>query len=499
MKKLRNSYCTLVFVFTLISAKAQTPVYHQSFDEKPGYRISKGIQGRALDLGPLADSRKPISLPYALKNHNASYSVQCWLKASPGTGRYAVLAANTPKGAGWQLGVQENGAWYWEMRGEKSVYAYQPTAQRQGVRDAKWHQLTYCYDAEKSEASLYYDGLQVAIYYLEGIAALQQADTLFVGGRPKGDRDEWDTFLGAIDEVKLYKEVLSPAFVVGSYQAHYPMKPTAELPAGAPLKVMNFNIWHGGNETGKDIGPKRVAEVIRSSGADIVSMQETYGSGEKIADELGYYFYLRSSNLSIMSRFPLENTLPGSRSFFNGGAIVRLNAKQRVAFITNWLSYPFDYWDMLEKKKALDIDTLQAKMETHNAGQLRRSLETLKDVVAKADDVPVIFCGDFNSGSHLDWTAATKHLNNGYVVSFPQSRIMLDAGFTDSYRKIHSDPLKQRGITWTPEFPNAFKDRIDYIYYKGKKLEAVQSEVLSKHPVRWPSDHAAILTTFKVQ
>lgn len=499
MKKISLFFAMLA---CMLDSFAQSPAYRQSFDEKANYHTSKGVQGLALDFGILAAKREPLALPYALKDHNASYSVQCWLKASPSDSRYTALAANTPKGTvfkGWQLGVQENGAWFWELRGEKATYTYQPTVQRQSVRDGKWHQLTYCYDAGKSEASLYYDGLQVAIYYVEGITPLPQADTLFVGGRPKGDRNEWDTFLGSVDEIKLYKEVLSPAFVAKSYQAIYPMKPVAELKAGAPLKVMNFNIWHGGNETGKTVGPMRVAEVIRDAGVDIVSMQETYGSGEKIADALGYYFYLRGSNLSIMSRFPIENTLPGSKSFYNGGAIVKLNAKQQIAFITNWLNYPFDYWDMLEKKQPLNIDTLTAKMETHNAAQLRRSLEVLKDVVANADQIPVIFCGDFNSGSHLDWTEKTKHFNNGYVVNFPQSRIMLEAGFIDSFRKIHPDPLKERGITWTPEFPNAFKDRIDYIYYKGKKLEAVQSEVLHKHAVRWPSDHAAILTTFKVK
>ncbi|RPD38663.1 endonuclease/exonuclease/phosphatase family protein [Chitinophaga barathri] len=485
-----------------IGGFAQAPVYRQSFDDKAAYHTGKGIQGAALDLGADAAARKPLYFPYVLKDHNGSYSVQCWLKASPSQSRYTALAAYAPKGTaytGWQLGVQENGAWFWEMRGEKNMYSYQPTPQRQTVRDTKWHQLTYCFDAEKSEASLYYDGLQVAVYFIEGIPAMQQADTLFAGGREQGDRGEWNTFYGAMDEITLYKEVLSPAYIAKSYAAFFPMKPAAQLAPGKALKVMNFNIWHGGNETGKDAGPMRVAEVIRNSGADIVSMQETYGSGEKIADALGYYFYLRGSNLSIMSRFPIENTLPGSRSFFNGGALIRLNAKQKVAFITNWLSYPFDYWDMQEKKQPLNVDTLIAKMEISNAGQLRRTLETIKEVTAAADEIPVIFCGDFNSGSHLDWTEATKQFNNGYVVKFPQSLIMQEAGYKDSFREIHPDPLKERGITWTPEFPNAFKDRIDYIYYKGKNLKALQSEVLNRHPVRWPSDHAAVVTTFSVR
>ena len=39
--------------------------------------------------------------------------------------------------------------------------------------------------------------------------------------------------------------------------------------------------------------------------------------------------------------------------------------------------------------------------------------------------------------------------------------------------------------------------RIDFIYYKGKKVKAVRSEMIDSHPVRFPSDHAAMITTFK--
>jgi endonuclease/exonuclease/phosphatase (EEP) superfamily protein YafD len=46
---------------------------------------------------------------------------------------------------------------------------------------------------------------------------------------------------------------------------------------------------------------------------------------------------------------------------------------------------------------------------------------------------------------------------------------------------------------------DAFKDRIDYIYYKGAKIKAIASRTIDQHPVKYPSDHAALLTTFKIQ
>jgi hypothetical protein len=41
-----------------------------------------------------------------------------------------------------------------------------------------------------------------------------------------------------------------------------------------------------------------------------------------------------------MSRYPITETLDGARPFCNGGAYVRLNEHQQVAFVTNWLNYP---------------------------------------------------------------------------------------------------------------------------------------------------------------
>lgn len=40
------------------------------------------------------------------------------------------------------------------------------------------------------------------------------------------------------------------------------------------------------------------------------------------------------------------------------------------------------------------------------------------------------------------------------------------------------------------------QDRIDYIYYKGDHWNAVDSVMISGHPVRYPSDHGAVITTF---
>lgn len=495
---MKNIILTASLGLAILAVSAQSPDYRQSFDKNPAWQTCAGVAGTALNLDNNVAVRHPVPLTGLSGPYNGSYTVQCWAKAAPDETAYVLLSATGNK-EGWELGVQANGAWYWQSVNENARYTYYPTPQRQSIRDHKWHQLTFSFDAHKKEAAFYYDGQQVAIYHVPALPAASMADTLFAGGRPSGDFKEWNTFNGALDELSLYQSVLSAEQVRASYARYFPAAPVATLPAGKSLAVMNFNIYHGGNETGKGMGPRRIVEVIRASGADIVSMQETYGSGEKIADALGYYFYLRSTNLSIMSRYPITETLDGAKPFCNGGAYIRLNQQQQVAFVTNWLNYPIDYWEMLEKKQPLSVDSLLSAFERVNASQLKENLQAIRQPIAEADKIPVIFCGDFNSGSHLDWTASTRHLNNGYVVPFPQSHIMQDAGFTDSYRQLHPDPLKERGITWSPMWPQAFKDRIDYIYYKGNKLQPLKSFIINTHAVRYPSDHAAVVTEFKIR
>lgn len=269
--------------------------------------------------------------------------------------------------------------------------------------------------------------------------------------------------------------------------------------AGQQLKVMTFNIWHGGKETGEVAGPKRVVDVIRDSGADIVAMQETYGSGEWIAKALGYHLYLRSTNLSIMSRYPIVDTLDAYEPF-NSAAVTIDVQGQPIVVACNWLNFPFDYWEMLEKRQAIDSTKWVQEFDGEkNTGILRGILHKLSPAIAKSKDVPVIVCGDFNSGSHLDWVQETRHLNGGYVIPFPATLLMERSGFKDAFRQIHPDPLVHRGITWTPIHPAAHQDRIDYIFYKGNSLRPIDAQVINTHSEKYPSDHGAVTVTFKMQ
>ncbi len=76
--------------------------------------------------------------------------------------------------------------------------------------------------------------------------------------------------------------------------------------------------------------------------------------------------------------------------------------------------------------------------------------------------VPSFVMGDFNVPSHLDWTPAV--VAGGRVklaVDWPVTRIMADAGFTDSFRAVHPDPVAVPGLTWTAGTPPPYVRAIE--------------------------------------
>ncbi len=493
------SIILIIGMFTCLHA--QEAVYINSFNPSERYETAKGLKGTALNLTASAKYREIISLKNKLKDADQAFSVLVWVKAAKkADSSYEILSTISPrknKQKGWTIGMGVNGAWYWKARAGAS-YQYHPTAQHQSVKDGRWHLLAFTFSKKKNIVHLYFDGVNKAIYYTPYLDALN-GDSLYIGGRQSHEFEDRDAFNGYIDELKLFDHVLSPDYISTYYKQFFASKRVhVRRLIADTVKVMTFNIRHGGRTTGKEIGIERTVDIIKASGADIISMQETYGSGAEIADELGYYFYLRSSNLSIMSRYPIVKALKGYKPFNNGGVYIKLNKKDTVAFFTNWFTYPVDYWNKIEHHLPINVDTLMRKINKVTGAQIQGSLQAISPYIKNKNNIPVIFCGDFNSGSHLDYTTATRSLNQGYIFPFPTSKILLNKGFQDSYREVHPNPLKYRGITWSPMFAKAYKERIDFIYYMGEKLKAIRSKTISYHPVRYPSDHAAVLTVFKL-
>lgn len=465
---------------------------------------SDGVRNEALDLTAAAAYRVPPSLDSAAftVRGRPEYSVAVWVRVPKGEkqdGSGSVIVTNVDKAAkagGFTIGAAANGSWYAGFTDNQGYSLwYEPTAARQPLADGRWHLLALTYDGKKGKARFYYDGKNVAIYNLNELGGFDGRGRMRIGG---ADGTEWHAFNGQIDEFALYDTGLSPEAVFRLYSAYYTRARMEQLPDRRDdLRLMGFNIWHGGNETGSEAGPQRIAEIIRDSGAEVVGLIETYGSGPKIADQLGYCLYLHSSNLSILSKFPIVETADFFRPFNCSAARIQVSRTQTIHYINLWLNYLPDTRQQL--LDGVSVDSILSGEWTTRAAELKQILHEADSAGFIGGAVPTFVSGDFNIDSHLDWIESTRDEHEGYAVPWPTSLLMEQAGFTDSFRKLYPDPKKYPCKTWSPiQTPEmkGFHYRIDFIFYKGPGVVPRRSRMIDTHPVRFPSDHAAMLTVF---
>jgi len=283
---------------------------------------------------------------------------------------------------------------------------------------------------------------------------------------------------------------------LGAFLALTAAQEVPAIPAPADLKVMAWNIWHGGREDGPEVGPARVVDVIRASGADLVAMQETYGSGELISEALGFHFHPRGTNVSIHSRYPIVEDLSVFEEFQCVGALIELPDSSRVAFYSIWLPYDAEIWapgtrDASRPETMLAACQASAKSLDEIWSGIRKRLSD-----PKYADVSIVVAGDFNSMSHFDYGEVGFDQYEAVVV-WPTSQVLTRAGFRDSYRECNPRIDRTADSTWTPRFPEQEQDRIDFVYYRSTEWRAAESRVLRDHPDGFPSDHAALLSVLR--
>ena len=277
------------------------------------------------------------------------------------------------------------------------------------------------------------------------------------------------------------------------------------------ISVMAWNILHGGNDIAD--GPDKVIDIIRTLDPDVILMVETYGSGPRIAESLGYYFHLiapegtalddKSINLSIFSRYPFGKRMDTDYPFYLGCREIIVHGRG-IRFCSNWWHY--EPWVDEPDHIGMTTDELLAWERTGKKWEMfQKVLPYFERFSGESDSVPVIIGGDMNTPSHLDWTERTQYQHNQIVFPWQTTKRMEELGYIDSYREVLPDPLQFPGITWDVKGKRD-EHRIDYIFYKGQSLQAVQSTsfkahlgepiLLSGQSIPYPSDHGIVLTKF---
>ena len=297
------------------------------------------------------------------------------------------------------------------------------------------------------------------------------------------------------------KAVLSAAPKIGIYILTCILLAACSPKESVTIKLMTWNIWHGGLHGNKTDNFKQdtantinVLKVIQEENPDILYMHETYCCGMDIAKQAGYpYSWRGSSNLSIHSKYPIIDTLKIFRPF-NSHALVLDVKGQHLLCVNIWLHYLPDYFQDI---KSLSPDSLVAGEGSSRLQEITAIMHAV-DSLNKKLDLPTIMGGDFNSGSHLDWTESTRQYHYDKVVEWPVSKLMQDRGYTDSFREANPDPTLTMDGTWGFLSDEIISDRIDFIYYRGNKLKTLDSKIVMDDPPGgfFNSDHRAILSTF---
>jgi len=317
-----------------------------------------------------------------------------------------------------------------------------------------------------------------------------------------------------------------PAFFIGALVLGTQLR--AQPGASQTIRVMSFNLWHGGDGCGlsKDSSIRFQLEAIRKAKADAVGFQEqTDNRGEArakvLADSLGWNCYIISGSRAVISRFPMKaisvtKTQPANHhgSAVNNAqaVLLQVDAQQQIVLGVLHLMYtPYEPYDIADKKLMTkqEAEASAVKARLH---EVKFVLEEIKPYLQK--NIPVVLVGDFNEPSCLDWTKPVIKSRNdselNFAVNWPASRLLLSNGFEDAYRKIYPGVSKKPGYTWTSR-PGLWRtpeihDRIDLIHTTKKNIKVTggwvvgEKSVLSDIVVEpWPSDHRAVVAELLIQ
>jgi len=316
------------------------------------------------------------------------------------------------------------------------------------------------------------------------------------------------------------------------------------------LNVLQFNIWQEGTVIKN--GFNAIVDEVINTDADLVALSEVRNyKNSNLAERLvtalkekGHVFYAqKSQDTGILSKYPILSQVALFPVKEDHGSITKaiINVKGvKIAFYSGHLDYlncalylPRGYdgstWKKLENP-ILDINEIES---VNLASQRDEAVAAfLKDAAKEIEKGNlVIYGGDNNEPSHLDWIEKNKNKNdhNGVVMQWNNTVRIEKAGLKDVYRELYPNPITHPGFTypadnkdiaisklaWSPDADD--RDRIDFIFYhpdtrlnlidakivgpkgdviRNKRVFEETSDVIIEPKNTWPTDHKAVLARF---
>jgi len=320
-----------------------------------------------------------------------------------------------------------------------------------------------------------------------------------------------------------------------------------------PLTVLQFNIWQEGTVV-KNGFDAIIDEIIHTE-SDIVALSEVRNyKNTNLAERLvaalkerGHTYYAQKSEDSgILSRYPILDQVNIYPLKNDHGTITKaiIDVKgTEIAFYSGHLDYlncaiylPRGYDGSTWKELAAPVTNLQEIEKVNLASERDDAIHAfINDALLEQQKGRiVIYGGDNNEASHLDWIEENKHLydHNGVVMHWNNTVNLERNGFVDAYRKQFPNPLTHPGFTypadnplvpitklaWSPKADD--RDRIDFVFYlpnkrlklkevkivgpkgdivRNKRVQQETSDVFIQPLGVWPSDHKAILVKFELK
>lgn len=317
------------------------------------------------------------------------------------------------------------------------------------------------------------------------------------------------------------------------------------------ITVLQWNVWQEGTMVpgGYDA---IVNEIVRLQ-PDFVTFSEVrnYNKSnfsaricQSLKDKGLQYYSFYSYDTGLLSKHPITDSLTVFPENGDHGSIYRLTTTvkgHKLAVYTSHLDYlDCAYYNVRgydgSSWKEIPIPTsVDEVMKVNVASQRDDAIKLFIQQADKdmANGYNIIIGGDFNEPSHKDWIEKNKDLydHHGMVIPWTVTTLLDEAGFIDTYRTIYPNPLTHPGftypsdnpakdpmkLTWAPKADE--RDRIDFIFYKGKGLKATKaiifgpqgSIVYGKRIMEsskdkfllpldvWPTDHKGLLVTFKLK
>lgn len=317
------------------------------------------------------------------------------------------------------------------------------------------------------------------------------------------------------------------------------------------LSVLQFNIWQEG--TVIPGGFEAIADEIARLEPDFVTLSEVRNYRntrfcDRITEALRsrgkVYYSFYSDDTGLLSKHQISDSATVFPLNNDHGSIYRLNAKigdQEFAVYTGHLDYLNDtYYEVRSydgnswKKMDAPLTDVEEILRRNALSQRDEAIDSfIKDAdLQAAEGAMIIFGGDFNEPSHLDWIEATRDSadHHGVVIEWPNTKRLHDAGFRDAYRVVYPDPVTHPGytypsanpartpesITWAKESDE--RDRIDYIFYRptgalepveayvfgpaesiaySKEVPSVSEDKFITPSGVWPTDHKGVFVRFR--